>query len=140
VLQIDDLRMPDMAARESDPDITVQSADAGDWFAEVHADEEQATLEPALDDEPPLAEWSQLASPDVAADEASLTHQEPSPVTGDLVAGVERIRSRERAAAVIEAVARRVRSGEIVVSLEPSASSEAVLAAALASLLATSTQ
>lgn len=57
----------------------------------------------------------------------------------DLEAYVAETRSVERASEVLETVARRVRSGEIVVGLEPGATTEAVLAAVLASLLANPT-
>ena len=53
----------------------------------------------------------------------------------DLQAYVAEVRIREEASDVLEGVARRVRSGEIVLALEPGASTEAVLASVLASLL-----
>ena len=53
----------------------------------------------------------------------------------DLHAYVAAARAREQASEALEAVARRVRSGEIVVALEPDATTEAVLASVLASLL-----
>ena len=53
----------------------------------------------------------------------------------DLQSYVAETRIREEASEVLEGVARRVRSGEIVLALEPGASTEAVLASILASLL-----
>lgn len=53
----------------------------------------------------------------------------------DLQSYVAEARIREEASDVLEGVARRVRSGEIVLALEAGASTEAVLASVLASLL-----
>lgn len=74
--------------------------------------------EPAPEQLPLAADWA--VSPDGEA---------------ELHAYVAETRSRELATEALEAVARRVRSGEIVVALEPGATTEAILASILASLL-----
>ncbi len=74
--------------------------------------------EPAAEQLPLAADWA--VSPEGEA---------------DLHAYVAETRSRELASEALETVARRVRSGEIVVALEPGATTEAILASILAFLL-----
>jgi hypothetical protein len=111
-------------------------AESGDATTEEDLSEAPFDNIESLDVTPPPAAWAPPAeepAPEqlpLAADWAVSPEGE-----ADLHAYVAEARSRELASEALEAVARRVRSGEIVVALEPGATTEAILASILASLL-----
>jgi hypothetical protein len=127
------------AAFNSDSDVDAED----DWFAQSgysgHEDD--------VDDAPFETIESIGTTPRSLAAEGAEGSSEPPPlplpvdwaVSPDGEAALQRYvaasRVREDASDVLEAVARRVRSGEIVLALEPGASAEAVLASVLATLL-----
>ena len=149
-LHTEELRERDLDAREPSEDAgdsrveSSMSGDEDDWFSQT------GSVGPADDvaDAPfenidSVGETLRSLSGSEGADGA----HEPPPVSlpvdwavssegeADLQAYVAEVRIREEASDVLEGVARRVRSGEIVLALEPGASTEAVLASVLASLL-----
>lgn len=131
--------VPPEAVFNSDSDVDAED----DWFTEAghpgHEDD--------VDDAPFDTIESIGTTPRSLAAEGAEASAEPLPVplpvdwavSPDGEAALQRYvaasRVREDASDVLEAVARRVRSGEIVLALEPGASAEAVLASVLASLL-----
>ena len=113
------------------------------WFAEsVDATEEEDLSEAPFDN---IESLEAAPLPTAWAPPAEEPAPEQLPLAADwavspegeaeLHAYVAETRSRELASEALEAVARRVRSGEIVVALEPGATTEAILASILASLL-----
>lgn len=144
-LHTEELRDRDLGARDARDDLAESSAspDEDDWFSEAGnastgddlADAPFDTIESI--GEPPRS----MTAPD--GTEGTSEPPVPLPVDwavspegeADLQSYVAGARLREEASDVLEGVARRVRSGEIVLALEPGASTEAVLASVLASLL-----
>jgi len=148
-LHTDELREGDLnreapqEAREAAFESTPEADPEDDWFAEpdyVGRDDDVA--------EAPFENIESVGAPppSMAAEESGDTRPESPallPVDwavspdgeADLQSYVAAARVREEASEVLEGVARRVRSGEIVLALEPGASMEAVLASVLVSLL-----
>jgi hypothetical protein len=93
--------------------------------------------------EPPAAQAAEPGTDECQSQEFAIDdrHGFPAPPDGldeaenDLIAFVAASEGRERIASVLEAVARRVQSGEIVVPVDAHASEAAVLASVLTALL-----
>ena len=149
-LRTEELLDPPFAEDESDlntvsaeRDLNVEGEAVDDWSFDA--------IDPRRDDdfsEAPFENIESLQPPAHPRPEAQAANESPPaqlPLSADwaishdgeadLHAYVEAARAREQASEALEAVARRVRSGEIVVALEPDATTEAVLASVLASLL-----
>lgn len=145
----EELRERELEAREMSPDAETRvessgSGDEDDWFVQSGDVSPGDDLADApFDNIDSVGETLRsLAAPDGAEAE-----HEPLPASlpvdwavssegeADLQSYVAEARIREEASDVLEGVARRVRSGEIVLALEPGASTEAVLASVLATLL-----
>lgn len=149
-LHTEELRERDLEAREPSEDAgdslveSGASGDEDDWFSQTgDASTADDVADAPFDSIDSVGET--LRS--LTASEGAEGAHEPPPVSlpvdwavssegeADLQAYVAEVRIREEASDVLEGVARRVRSGEIVLALEPGASTEAVLASVLASLL-----
>lgn len=147
-LHTDELRERDTEGEKAgqEPGMSADAADADDdWFSEAASSSRDGEFEEA-----PFDRIESVGSTprSLAAEEAAEAVPELPPVSlpvdwavspdgeADLQSYIAEARIREDASEVLEAVARRVRSGEIVLALEPGASPEAVLASVLASLLA----
>lgn len=87
-----------------------------------------------------LADPPVLQSVSDSGDAAEVQLEAAASVDLGLETLVEETDSRERALAALDAVARQLRAGEIVVSAPAGATPEAILASILATLLATGTQ
>lgn len=120
------------------------SGDEDDWFSQAGYDSPEVVADVPSDNIETVGEA--LRSMTVPGGDAGGAQEPPRvslPVDwavspegeADLQSYVADTQIREEASEVLEGVARRVRSGEIVLALEPGASTEAVLASVLASLL-----
>ncbi len=126
-------------AARMETEITLESADEASFtweepVQEVHAD--------AVDDAAP--EWAlaqataEVDTPQVdGSDVTQVAVEAIAPMAGDFQSLVLEADGRERTLEVLDAVARRVRAGEITVSADAGSSAESVLASLLASLLST---
>lgn len=131
---------------------SLEAPTAYEWAAEEVLEDEVLEDEPAAAEsletqpvtqpEPPEASVAEFSE-----EQGSIESQLPlspdwavSPdAEADFHAYTAALNARERASELLETVARRVRSGEIVVAIEPGATTEAVLASVLTALLTNST-
>lgn len=120
-------------------EITLESADEASFtwdepVGEVQGDSvEDAAPQWALTEASAEVEMPQLDGSDVT----EVAVESSAPMAADFQSLVLEEDGRERTLEVLEAVARRVRAGEITVSADAGSSAESVLASLLASLLST---